>query len=364
MANYPDNLDQYMPTMDGTTLTRPPTAADIAARTAAANPSPGSALGGVWGIGPKWGNIPIWGRTLNGSPPAPATPPATQNAVRAATANTVQEGDVRKFDSGVANPAAPPGGSVTSTGLPYTSVDQGNGITRFNVAGQSPLFTNLGVNGLEDMQRMGPALPSTGAFLSGLQEGDLYPPAAGSATAGLPTMASPHASQIASLESQAAPYLQSQGIAANWRGRMLMRQARQLDDEDVLNQNANSNTTMAGARALSSQNEFPLALMHDITAQRGQDYALAPHLPQLQIQQAAAARLQKGDMEGARQLLTLAAPRSGFQPRGFTPITDATGAFAGVLNRDTGQMIPATSQDAQNANALRTTFSNHALQNR
>lgn len=329
MAGYLDNLNQHLPVMDGTTLTRPPTAADIAQRTAAAAQLPGLpaapslAQSRLFGFGPKLGDIPVFGRSANNG--YGATPAATQNAV--VGANNAAGGSLdMSADVGVSGrsgfPAAQPNG-VT---------DLGNGIVR-----RGNTYSNLGVAGLDDIDnKRGTTLPSVDRVLAGIQPGDLNPPQAQAAPT-TQVARGAHADQIAALDAEAAPYLSSRGLGANYHGRVLARQARTLQLADVQQQNAQANTTSANAHALTAENEFPLASMRDVTTQRGQNFGLAEHLPTLQIQNAALARLHAGDLEGAKSLLTLSSPRTGFQPHGLTLHSNpVTGEPMGTFDPNSG----------------------------
>ena len=311
MATTDDDLSQYLPGMGGT-LTRPPTMNDIAKRTAAAQSS--FSLPSAYQVGSGIRNyftnrfnedmahaqairqpfINLY-NGLTGKPES-----ATQNAVIGANnaAGAPPGGGFdMSADIGVSSRSA-----IPAQAQPGGVTELGNGIVR-----RGNTYSNMGVAGLDDIDnKRGGLLPSAVSFLNRVPDGDLNPPTATQATAALPTFdAQPHASQIASLESDAAPLLRSRGIASNYQGRLLMRQARNLAAQDVARTTAQAGITNANANALQAGNQMPIAQMRNAADLRSQDLTLLPHLPRLALDNAVVGAVKKGDYNTAREISTL-----------------------------------------------------------
>ena len=354
MATTDDDLSQYLPGMGGT-LTRPPTADDIAKRTAASQPftmpTAHQVGAGIRNYVTNRYNEDIanaqairqpFVNFYNGLTGKPES--ATQNAVIGANnaAGTPPGGSFdMSADIGVSSRSAVP--AAQPNGLPTGVTDLGGGVVR-----RGNTYSNMGVAGLDDIDsKRGTMPPSAVSFLNRVPDGDLNPPAATQATAALPTFdAQPHAGQIASLESEAAPLLRSRGIASNYQGRVLMRQARNLAAQDVAQSNAQTGAVNANSTALLARNQLPIAQMRNATDLRQQDLALLPHLPKMALDNAALGAVKKGDYNTAREISTLGQLKYPPNPLPFSAHGDAALGMV-VLNPYDGSTRFMSPQELQ-----------------
>lgn len=214
--------------------------------------------------------------------------PAAQNAVSAAMAAKADAGlnytltprgsappmqrDVRLSERGPYNPRAPsttgyPPGSestVTPGGIPAVSRDVGGGVSRFDVAGQSPTFTNLGAVGVDDLARKGPALASVPGFLAGVR--DMLPTNLGPRDSGGGMFtANDTGAPIFNVgtSTPSGGNAPSSG-APTWADMVANKQARVAAQQRTQQQ-------IADATTLRARNEVPLALLSNTTQLRGQD---------------------------------------------------------------------------------------------
>lgn len=262
-----------------------------------------------------------WARV---NPPSGMTPSATQNAVAITMSPDYgknSQGNVRKTEQGSSSPRAPSAagyaagseGSVSPGGTPYVTRKVGEGIERIDTKGQSPLFTNMGGAGLDDINRMGPQLPSVPGFLAGVKSfGSGAVAGAQSAQGGGNFGMIPPSlmSQIDSLDSEARPLLSSRGIVDRLRGRQLMRTRSRLlaDMANTMQAGAqvgavgvaqqNANTSAFNAQETMAQNLAQNALkQQELKAQmRGQDLSFLPHLGQAAAGMNIAKAFKEGNM--------------------------------------------------------------------
>jgi hypothetical protein len=194
---------------------------------------------------------------INGSPAA-AMPPKTQNAVAITNAQNADSQSDRARGKAQAPgqsqaPSPDATGAVSPGGLPYfTRPTSQPNIERIDAKGQSPLFTNMGGAGLDDLSKKGAQLPSVPGFLAGVPTfgagaganvgGVAMAPAAGGGGA-----LSALYSRINDYQDRADKLLNSSGIVSQFRGRQLLRaRARLIGDVSSLS-NADAATTNAGA---------------------------------------------------------------------------------------------------------------------
>jgi len=157
-------------------------------------------------------------------------------------------------------------GALSPGGLPYfTTPTSEKGIERIDTKGGSPLFTNMGGAGLDDLAKKGPALPSVAGFLQGVptfgQGAAGYRSDSGTMFAGVggggggPSgINAALLSKINEYEDAARPLINSRGIVDRLRGRTLLKARGRLvgditalQQSDVGYQNAAANMQHAGA---------------------------------------------------------------------------------------------------------------------
>lgn len=290
--------------------------------------------------------------TMNVPSPEPAK---TSNAVaNAQNADSQTDRAPGKAQAPGQSQAPGPGftGSVSPGGLPYfTKPTSVAGIEQINAKGQSPLFTNMGAAGLDDLSQMRSSpLPSVQGFLAGVPTFGSGARAGANTTAASPTppaVSVIHPSiynAIDEYERAAQPLLNSAGIVDRLRGRQLIRARARL---------VNDLTSVAGAETGAAHAAASLGVANvaqqradeearqnlaanylrsqEISTQaRGQELQFLPHLEQAvvgrQIQNAA----QSGDLDLQERLMR--AGRFPPQSRNPTALFDPTGQNVVVIH--------------------------------
>ena len=313
-------------------------------------------------------------RTTGMVPFRPGLVPASQNAVTAAGAAAQgtteptpvvpvadqpnyaqpQQGEVRKAERGVYNPATPgvsdaeaaqgTTGSTSPGGMGYkASPTSGAGITRVDAVGQSPLFTNLEPGfALDDINKKGRQLPSVPGVLSGVKEGGFGLVAPGATQ----TQAySPYRAKADQLMQQADQLFSSGGLVDSWRARGVRRQANELNNAAAaVEQNQNQ---QQANRIHEKQvgNQFQIGSEQLATQRRGQDFGLAANMSDILIGKGVTDAMAKGDLAKARDIATVRSPRVG-NPSEYTTITNAAGKVIGKMDKRTGVMEPVADLEA------------------
>jgi hypothetical protein len=214
------------------------------------------------------------------SPPSRA-PAATQNAVGISNAAYGMNDRGAGYDG-----SRPPPSSAT-TGLPGvtdTGISSDNGA----IVRRGNTYSNLGVAGLDSIDnRRSTQLPSVAGFLAGVKP--FGAGASNAPTAGLPTPTNPMQGRLDSILNRSQSLLSSNSLVDNWRGRQLAKMYDRLLAGQVAQQNANTNTGQLGIAQGQLgvaqghlANELPIHMLQNSTAQRGQDYQLAVHLPTIE----------------------------------------------------------------------------------
>jgi hypothetical protein len=309
------------------------------------------------------------------APPAAQPPAVTQNAVNAAVsmkadAASQLPGGLRGTERGVAAAGAPsiaglPAGSdsgVSTTGLPYTMQPTvSSGVTRIDARGQSPLFTNMGAAGLDDLQRKGSPLPSVPGFLSRVRnfgEGAVAAPTSAPAYGGGMGMIHPHMfNMIDNYEREAQPLLASPGIVDRLRGRTMLRNRARLigDMTSVMAANsgaehaaASTSLALSGAQRVQREGEQNVASnllrAHEIATQaRGHELAALPHLEDIVRGQRYAQEAKAGNAEAMRSI----AHESRFPPLPrIAPLVPDMSQPGSVFTRDAlGNPVHITAED-------------------
>lgn len=207
--------------------------------------------------------------------PTLAAPAKTRNAV--AVTNNMNKGSADSQTDRAPGKAQVPGqsqapnpnaqGALSPGGLPYfTTPTSEKGIERIDTKGGSPLFTNMGGAGLDDISKKGAVLPSVAGFLQGVptfgqgagavQRGDSGTMFAGDGGGGGGPSGINAAllAKISEYEDAAKPLINSRGIVDRLRGRTLLKARGRLvgditalQNSDIGYQNAAANMQHAGA---------------------------------------------------------------------------------------------------------------------
>lgn len=210
--------------------------------------------------------------------PATVKNAKTQNAVKIASMDVPSPGEPRpgrknalesapSRDATIKNMATKEGASPDAQlakspgGLPYfTDTTSQPGIEKITVKGQSPLFTNMGGAGLDDLSKKGAQLPSVPSFLAGVpsfgagvrapvqETGTMFSPDGGVGGGG--GVLSAMYSRINDYQDRADKLLNSSGIVDQYRGRQLLRARARL---------VNDLTSLSGADAAMAQSNAALA---------------------------------------------------------------------------------------------------------
>lgn len=292
--------------------------------------------------------------------PYPDIPATVANAVgyAQATTNPVQS-SVRKAEKGSYNPATPgtpaeygAGASTSPAGVGYTTQTTSSpSITRVNVKGQSPLYTNLEPGAaLDDISKKGPQLNSVPGFLGGVKEGGfgLVNPAAGGAN-----YPNPASQQAAQLHQQANEMISSGGLVDMWMGRGLRRQANTLTDQADAQGRLADQQQLTKLRQRQIEQQFELGKEELRVRRRGQDFGLFPNMTDILLGSQVTDALSKGEYERANKIATVKAPRTGHVPKGKEVIKDINGVPTHIFDPDTGTLEAIMSAEEQKKQALK-----------
>lgn len=297
-------------------------------------------------------NLPSISSVGMGFTTAPSVPPVTANAVTnavqlpgaqdgdaGATSTGASQRDVRITEKGSSASQTPPGagGSTSPNGTGYNVVPTSeSSITRVNVAGQSPLFTNMDPGtALDDINKKGAPLPSVPGFLAGVKSGGFGLVSPKATVEGV----SPLDAKAAALGQQSDSLFNTGGLVDAWKARGLRRQSMETTNQST----ALKNTAVAQqANALHQeglQQQYALGLAQNAATQRGQDMALAPHLGDIAINAGIINALKAGDMEKARDVATVRSPKSIVNSK-FVPVHDPIKGFIGAMDETSGKFNP------------------------
>ena len=263
-----------------------------------------------------------------------ATPAATVNAVAGADAalNNAGSGVDVGADVGTPNPnktrTALPGGSV-GAGLPA-------GISRIDMPGEAPLYTNKGAAGYEEMRGVRSPLPSVTSALRNVPEmmsvinpqkgGGLVSPEVGgsgptfiSGTNG-PTILGGGVDRIAEMDAQIDKYMRpGSSVFDMWRGRQLEKRRDRMMLHESLATNALANMTNAVTARQRASDALTTAQMTADAHRYAADQTAAAHRfstaaellknkGQIMLNERIQAALGAGNTELAQQLSTLSHP--------------------------------------------------------
>lgn len=263
------------------------------------------------------------------TPSAPPVAPSTLVAVNGSTANP----DGNNF-------AVPqiPTGPAPSAPITRFDPDATNGL-------RSPLFTNLPLSNFQTARST--PLPSVGGFLSGVKStSDFSPPTAAAAGGGVSADNFDRAAllQRANANIEAGEH----NIVKGWIGRQQRRQYDNLAQDDATTQNAITAARAVGVQERRQATDVPIANLQAQIAARGQNFGLAPHLPRLRIENAAANAVDAGDYDSANTIGTTFVRQPYVRPTlEFATQFDPTGTNFITTNKLTGATTVQSLADLQ-----------------